>query len=370
MDNKFYDEKDYVNINFNSIGELITEWDNVISVFEGSLLKAVDDPFLRQLNEAQLENDFSSSFDKGSSTVIENLRKISSGLSLYYDELMKTEESMKKDYYNFSGGSSFANNSGGSSSTSNSTLTSTPINTTPNQLATFNPSKIKEDDYKKMIESILKVQNVNLKLSELMKTTEGKKKLLNTILNSNISNDLKELLRRTDSDSILKYIITELGNTDNLEFDNFSSRIIRDFVDDMLRDNPNITPMEVRKNVVTSFDVVSNFLNDLSKDNNYQKDLLRIYDGDYDNPKLKSNDVGLIRKMLDFTAEETHKPTEEIITNTDNLKLVNNAVTSLKNSSSFLSVLNKCTDDYFYGSTKDLFGDLKEIKDRDNVNIT
>lgn len=368
---KSFQDKDYSVINFAAVGDIITEWNLTTGEFESSINKAVEDPTFQVLKNIELSNGIDEKFDKGILSIVDALKSTVDGTNQYFNDLMAKDEKLKGLLPEKPGGGQRnpkPNPEQEVVPNPEQEVVPDPVPEPEIPLQAFDTTKITSVDHQAIFDTIFGMStDSKVRIDELLKTDEGKQQLLEALLNSNISDELKAEIQKSDLNSIADYVLSVLSKDGKLyNLDEVSNSIIKDFVEKMIDDrvarNVSLTAIEIRNDVIDTLKNVTEFLNEsinsVSKTTGLSQlkpNLISVYDGNWEKPNLKKEDVTLIRTMLDFLGVKNEDSVENIISNDKYTEQITNAVKSLSSGSNFLNLLNKCSDEHFNSNSSDLF---------------
>ncbi len=370
-----FGSKDYTTINFEAVGDIITEWTAMSTEFS-SISKAADDPTFKALDSAGLGSSFPADFDKGITTIIDGLNSAITDAQNAIAALVEQDNKLvgllprRRDQDDGGGNGNENGNGNGNGAGAGTDDGTKPPEQQEIPTKPFDVNKISTNDYGSIIDTVLAMADgEKVKLDELLKTEGGRKQLLENLLKSNISDDLKKELQAADLNSFSEYILSLLSKDNKLfKLDEISTQIVKNFVDKMMEDrltsNSMISSMKVKDDVIKTLNQVGElFTESLSSiDKNtglapFRNQLQSIYDGNYDDKKISKDGVSLVRTIMDYISDKKEISTEELLADDTHSESILNAVLGVNNYGSYLGLLNKCSDDHFKNNSMNLFND-------------
>lgn len=354
-----FENKDYTNVNFNAVEDLINEWNSTCSEYKSSIKKAENDVFSK-LKDLGLVKDFSSRYDKAMENISTGIDNVVSGVETYIQELKEKDKKIGEKRptlpRNTSSGDNEGTSSNGSSNSSvprsgNTTNSSAPDNLEDHikyfkQMSLSDLTEIldilnagaleneisidelldNETLGDKIKEKILENPKISSEYKELIE--EGSVISMMTALKSLLKGEIKDAIGLDESTSLtLKVYLSDIASNNNLEY--------VDLFDEEKNEN-------VLKTSLSKLKTVSNYINEIDPDN-FQKELYYIYQGTYDK-EIDNESVFLLRSEIDIISELTNTNYEDLLANPEYGDEIFNCFQNLQKISVYSNALSNCND--------------------------
>lgn len=350
-----FEKLDYTNFNFPAVSDMVSEWSNAVSLFQGSYKKASDDSTFKVLEKLEFSNGFPVKFDDVMESLATSVNGFIAELNSYIDELAAQDEELGDELPDPPrGGNNFGADSGDSLGDGyspvqenqgegkdnfkeqNAYLSDISLSDLQNivdmlnTIATDNKLNIDQllnDETlgAKIKETFLK----NVKLSETYRDMieEGSSVSLVTSLKSLLNGDLKDTFGLDeDTELTLKSYLINIAKDNNLEYS------------DLIDTEAN---SKVLKKALSSMKKINPILSSFTKEN-VQSSLLAIYDGDLGGTTLDETSQDIIRSNIDILSSATDINYEELLTEPEYAGEMLNVTERLQRTALYAELLSNC----------------------------
>ena len=355
------DNKDYTQMDFDKISEVITEWNSIISTFEGAILKAMENKGFIAAIDADLDRQFTSNYDKNVANLIKSLRDSVSQLQSVLISMGELDDDVskkrpKRPPKDEDGGGDGGGNPGDGNTpppdanqlVDNSkeqlegykNVTMNGLDSVVSDLAKYASEQGKtveelltNKDYSENIKNLLlQNQNIPSELKQLI--TDGSSEVAQTTIKNILEGKQLEIIGLNENTLItMKAYLTAVANSNNIT------------VEQLLNDPAN---SNILKDSLKNISAVKNEISGLD-DSGILEKLVNVYDGN-NIASSNANAVEIMRNHIDTVATANNVTSEEILeTNT-----MSNEIKQLGRFSIFAENLNGYSGDSIISILKNL----------------
>ncbi len=342
-------------MNYSKISEVINDWDGAINRFDSNIPVLSNESCFNAMIEAGLDNGFVNKYDQDIQSMVASLRNTTSTLSDYLRSMEELENDIDKDEpeeipNDDDDGGDRGDRGDRGGGPSGGKQAKVLIDNLTAQFAYYRDMPI--DNLNQLIDDMYVLAEENkVTLDELLNRTEFSSIIQEKILLSpNITDDLKELIVNGET-SITQKILASILNAEDTQEVNYilvidertMMSVIKVLDNKAVEANVDInTFLQNGSNVKAAFkdmDKTKSVLDKLKEEKTNDK-LMGIYNGDTDE-EINESATTSIRSFLDQDSVVENKTVEDLLASKD----MNDSVDKLKRTVSFLSNLNRYSDD-------------------------
>lgn len=330
--------KDYTQVNFDAVGDLISEWKSTSAEYKGAVKKAATDQTFQKLGELDLIDDFPARYDTAMEGLASSIDSIISAIESYLNELETQDNSLEEEIpekppkTNKKSG----NHGGGPL-----------VNNYDAQLEFFN--NISLDDLSEIL-SILNTIATDKKIpiDELLDDEVLGAQIKELLLSSpKISAQYKKMLQEGSTEVSMKALKSLInGNVKTaIGFDDCTTQIIKASLSNFAKsNNMELSDLLDQSNIgllkkhLGQMKSVNTSLQGINKDN-VQERLREIY-----NESLDDISHSVVKSEVDVLSEMTGISSEDLLTNPAYADSLLDSVENLKRSSIYEEMLSNCND--------------------------
>lgn len=343
-----FEKLDYTSFNFPAVSDMVSEWNNTVSLFQGSYLKAADDSTFKILEQLGLSNGFPKKFDDVMEGLATSVNGFITELNSYIEELEAQDEALENGIPDIPRG---GGGSGSGGDSYNPPLGNEGIDNIKDQTSYLSKISLSDlqsvvdtlntiaTDKKVSIDQLLNDETLgasiketflkNVKLSETYRKmiVEGSSISLVTSLKALLNGEIEGAFGLDDDTELtLKSYLINIAKDNNLEYS------------DLIDTEAN---SKVLKKALSSMKKINPILSSFTKEN-VQSSLLAIYDGDLGGTTLDETSQDIIRSNIDILSSATDINYEELLTEPEYAGEMLNVTERLQRTALYAELLSNC----------------------------
>lgn len=310
-------EKDYTTMDFDKISEVITEWNSIISSFEGSIKKAKENAGYTAIVSANLDNGFVNDYDSNIDLLISSLKSSVSQLQSVLIEMGDLDDDITKKSpaktktppedsemsHKLSPTTKNLIDNSKEQLEAYKTMSMNDLDSVSKDLAKYAKEQgktveeiLSNKEYSQQIKELL-LQNKNLSQELKQMITDGSSEISQAVIKSIFDGKQSEIIGLTDNTVItMKAYLTAVAQTNGITLDELIN---------------NQEHSVLLKSSLKSFDGVAKELTGLTEDSIVDR-ISKIYDGNGVS-EIDENTIGIIRGHIDVVASSSQTSAEEVL---------------------------------------------------------